>query len=116
VPAERDQFLGMFRQGQTEGVDRPLHCIDINVGQRQRIMQEDAFPCLIEHTHPVHEGAIHLEEASKERARTRRHVQNPLYADAHGAITMQDKVFEASLFILHDDNTLGRMLIDNREV
>jgi hypothetical protein len=30
--------------------------------------------------------------------------------------TVQDKVFEASLFILHDDNTLSRILIDNCEL
>jgi hypothetical protein len=65
LSAERDQFPGMFRQGKTEGVDGPLHFIEIKVRQRQRIMQEDAFPCLIEHKRSMHEGAIHLEEASK---------------------------------------------------
>ena len=106
----------MFRQGQTEGVDGPLHFIEINVGQRQRLMQEDAFPCLIEHKRPMHEGAIHLEEASKELARKPRHVQNPLFEDENGVITVQDKVFEPSLFILHNDHTLSGMLIDNREL
>ena len=102
-PAEHDQFLGMFRQGQAEGVDSPLHFIDINVGQRQRIMQENTFPCLIEHKRPVHQGAIHLEEASKELARTHRHVQNPLFEEEHGVITIQDKALPSkSLWQLWD--------------
>jgi hypothetical protein len=79
-------------------------------------MQEDAFPYLIEHKRPRYEGAMHLEEASKELARRRRHVQNPLFEDENGVITIQDKVCEPSLFILHDDHTLRRMLIDNREL
>ena len=59
LPAEGDQFLGMFCQGQTEGVDGPLHLVDIKMGQGQRIVEQDAFPCLIEHKGPMHEGAIH---------------------------------------------------------
>jgi len=93
-----------------------LHLVDIKMGQGLRIVEQDAFPCLIEHKRPMHEGAIHLEEASKELARKRRHVQNPLFEDENGVITIQDKVFEPSLFILHDDHTLSRMLIDNREL
>jgi hypothetical protein len=79
-------------------------------------MEKDAFPCLIAHKRPVHEGAIHLEEASKELARNCRHVQNPLFEDEQGVITMQDKVFETSRFIVHDNHPLRRILIENREV
>jgi hypothetical protein len=79
-------------------------------------MQEDAFSCLIEHKGPMHQGAIHLEEASKEIARRRRHLQNPLFADENGVLTIHDKMFDAPLFILHNDNALGTVLIDNREL
>jgi hypothetical protein len=64
----------------------------------------------------MHEGAIHLEEASKEFARRRRHLQNPLFEDENGILTIHDKVFEASLLVLHNDNALGRVLSDNREL
>jgi hypothetical protein len=58
VPAKRNQFPGVFCQGQAEGVDSPLHFIAIQVGQHQRIMQEKAFPCLIEYKRPMHEGSF----------------------------------------------------------
>ena len=67
----------------------PCTSLTIKVGKRQRIVQEDAFPCLIEHKRPVHQGAIHLEEASKECARRRRHVQNPLVEDENRVLTIQ---------------------------
>jgi hypothetical protein len=57
---------------------------------------------------------MHLEEASQELARPRRHVQHPRFADAQGGRTMQEKACEASLFIVHDDHTLGRILLESR--
>jgi hypothetical protein len=86
------------------------------MGKCQRIVEQDAFPCLIEHKGPLHQGAIHLEEASKECARTRRYLQNPLGEDEHGVLTIHVKMFDASLLVLHNDNALGRVLSDNREL
>ena len=108
--------MGMFSQGKAEGVDGTLHFIDIKLGKCQRIVEEDAFPCLIEHKSPMHHRAIHLEEASEQLTRMRWHVHNDLCKDENGVLTIKDEVFEASLFVLHDDNTLGRVLMDYRQL
>ena len=108
--------MGMLSQGKTEGVKGTLHLINIKVGKRQRIVEEDAFPCLIDHKSPVHHRAIHLEEASEQLARMRWHVHNNLFEDKNRVLTIKDEVFDASLFVLHNDNTLGRVLMDYREL